>query len=154
MRQPVLILAALAWLVASPDPGAAEASLLGQWEIVDAAPAPWVAEDQRAAAAARGKRLLKTLIVFKAKEVTSKVKGLGCRRAEYQASEYPLDALFRGALPEPNQERVALNMGFKRGGDVPSVDLRCTTGQFTYHFRDPKTLLYAFDNVIYTLQRH
>ena len=55
-------------------------------------------------------------------------------------------------LPEPNQERVALNMGFAKG-DVPGMEVRCTSGLYAYHFRDRDTALFAYDNVIYTLRR-
>ena len=74
------------------------------------------------------------------------------KRVRYEPTQYPIDALFLGMLPEPNQERLALNMGFAKG-DVRGIDVRCTGGLFAYHFRDPNTVLFALGNVIYTLKR-
>jgi hypothetical protein len=145
------ILAAFLLLV-HQGAAASDPSLAGTWTIVNAAPAPWVDEAQRKAAETSGKHLLKLELKFADKEVISKDRVLGCKGAVYEPTSFPSDALFQGMLPEPNQERLALNMGFKRG-EVPGVDLRCRTGVFSYHFVDRDTAMFAFNNVIYTMKR-
>jgi hypothetical protein len=151
MRKPFLILATVAAIIASSG-ARAEMSLNGKWEIVDAAAAPWVAQDNRAGVTARGQKLVNQVVTFSPKEIVAPQKAFVCKRAMYKASDYPLDALFLGALPEPNQERVALNMGFPKG-EVMSVDVRCQKGMFAFHFRDKDTALFAHNNVIYTIKR-
>lgn len=145
------LLAALVLTAAAPGL-AQELSLIGTWEIVEAQPAPWVEEGKRAAAMAEGKRLLKQVVTFTPKEVVSRHKALACRRAEYEVTDYEADAIFQGNLPEPNPTAHALRLGFKRG-EIPGVDLRCSTGVYSYHFRDRNTALTAFSNVIYTMKR-
>lgn len=132
---------------------ASDLSLAGTWNIVSATAAPWLDEGQRKAAEASGKRLLKLELKFAAKEVISKDRVLGCKSAVYEPTEYPADVLFQGMLPEPNQERLAQDMGFKRG-EVPGVDVRCRTGVFSYHFVDRDTAMFAFNNVLYIMKRY
>jgi hypothetical protein len=146
-------LLALCLIAAVPTGAAAQANpLLGTWEIVEAQPAPWAAEDQQAALAAAGKRMLKQVVTFAPREVISKHKALACKRAEYETTSYETDAIFQGNLPEPNPGAVALRFGFKKG-EVPGVDLKCRSGAYSYHFRDRNTALTASSNVIYTLKR-
>jgi hypothetical protein len=126
--------------------------LLGKWEVVEAAPAPWSAEKERPALAAEGQRLLKMQITFTPAAVIARHKTLACTEAEYEETQYSADALFQGSLLEPNQDAAAISLGFPRG-DVPGVDVTCSTGSFSYHFRDKGTALLGFNNVIYTLKR-
>jgi hypothetical protein len=149
-------LAALAWLAtampASAAP-AAEMSMLGRWEIVEAAPAPWTRPENHAALTAEGKRMVGLDINFTPKAVQSKFKLFSCkRRVAYEAVALPVDTLFQGNLPEPNPAAAAARLGFPRG-DVPSVDVICVNAKFTFHFRDPDTALINLNRVIYTLKR-
>lgn len=145
-------LAVAALLIATSAAGSRELSLLGTWQIVEATPAPWVDESKHAALAAQGKRMINQVITFSAREVTSRHKPLACKRAEYERTDYEADAIFQGNLPEPNPTAAAVRLGFKRG-EIPGVDLRCTSGLYSYHFRDRNTVLTALSNVIYTLKR-
>jgi hypothetical protein len=136
-----------------PAPGHAQQQpLIGTWEIVEAQPAPWTPENQHASLTAEGKRLLKQIITFAPNEVISKHKALACRRAQYEPTDYEADAMFQGNLPEPNPTAAAIRLGFKKG-EVPGVDLKCTSGAYSYHFRDRNTVLTARSNVIYMLKR-
>ena len=136
-----------------PAPGHAQQQpLIGTWEIVEAQPAPWTPENQHASLTAEGKRLLKQIITFAPNEVISKHKALACRRAQYEPTDYEADAMFQGNLPEPNPTAAAIRLGFKKG-EVPGVDLKCTSGAYSYHFRDRNTALTARSNVIYMLKR-
>jgi hypothetical protein len=131
---------------------AQQISLLGTWEIVEAQPAPWTEETQRATLTAQGKRLIGEVITFTPREVTSRHKALVCKRAEYESTDYEADAMFQGNLPEPNPTAAALRLGFKKG-ENPGVDVKCRNGAYSYHFRDRNTVLTALSNVIYTLKR-
>ncbi|RAI36982.1 hypothetical protein [Rhodoplanes roseus] len=144
-------------LVAGTGGGAAAAEtngLIGRWSIVEAVPGPWVRSKERNALNEHGRRLVDTEIVFEAGAIVSKNQGLACKRAMYQTGTYPTDALFRGSLPDGSQDRIARELGLTRSsGDVPSVDVDCGGGHFTYHLRDRNTALFAWDDVIYTLKR-
>ncbi len=150
-----LILAALVVLPTAPARAQAtdDNPLLGTWEIVEAAPAPWTAESERAALAAEGKRLLKLVVTFAPSSISSRHPTLTCKsRVLYEPTEVEPDALFQGNLPEPNPTAAAVRMGFPRK-DIPGVDVRCVNGAFAYHFRDRDTALTALNNVIYTFKR-
>ncbi len=142
-----------ALLCAAPQAArAAEISIVGRWEIVEAAAAPWIEEGKRAALNAAGKALLKLVITFSPKDVSSRHKLFTCSRVEYEATELGADAIFSGNLPEPNPTAAAQRLGFPRG-DIPGVDVRCPNAVFGFHFRDPATAMIALDDVIYTLKR-
>jgi hypothetical protein len=144
--------ALLPLLFAAPAAQAQSNPLLGTWEFVEAQPAPWVEEAKHPALAAAGKRMLKQVITFAPTAVTSRQKWLACKRAEYETTTYEADALFQGNLPEPNPTAAAIRLGFKRG-ETPGVDLKCTSGVYSYHFLDKNTAKTALSNVIYTLKR-
>ena len=147
---------ALAWfaLIASlPSAQAADISILGQWEIVEAIPAPWSRSAEQAALVADGQRMLHTTVTFSPHAVESKFKPFSCKRhLSYEANALEVDALFQGNLPEPNPTAAAARLGFRKG-DIPGVDVRCTRTMLTFHFRDPDTALISYDRVIFTLKR-
>jgi hypothetical protein len=149
-RAPFCIVIAL--LAAPGIARGTDLSLIGEWTIIAAEPAPWTDEARHPELAARGKRLIGVVVDFNAKNVVSKHKPFACKRARYEPTTYPADAMFQGNLPEPNPAGAAARFGFPKG-DIAGVDLRCTTGVFSYHLRDRDTALTALDNVIYTLKR-
>ena len=153
MKQVAKGLAAMAFVALVPAAAPAASSMLGTWEIVEAAPAPWSDPDDRAALVAHGKGLLNLTVTFAPGAVTSKLKLFNCkRRVAYESVELPIDTLFQGNLPEPNPTAIAVRMGFPKG-DIPSVDVICVKAKFTFHFRDPDTALINLNRVIYTLKR-
>ncbi|MBM3530083.1 MAG: hypothetical protein FJX62_18530 [Alphaproteobacteria bacterium] len=142
-------------LLASAEIGtrAQDISIVGTWEIVEMAPAPWTKEDDHKALMAQGRGLLKLAITFAPNNVTSKFKLFQCKRGvSYEHGPLQVDSLFQGNLPEPNPTAHALRLGFPRG-DIPSADVRCVNASFSFHFRDRNTALFALNNVIYTLKR-
>ena len=145
----IACLALVAPALANPPP---DDALTGNWEIVDAAPAPWADAKERGNLAIQGKKLIKTPVSFGRTDVTSPAKALACKKADYEGTDYSPDAMFRGALLEPNQDRVVREMGFPKG-DVPGVDVTCESETLSYHFRDKTTILVAFDNIVYTLKK-
>ena len=147
---------AFAMLLAGADGAAAiepGGGMLGTWEIVAAAPAPWSAPEQRKALQAQADHALHTIVEFKTNAVTSKLKPLNCkRRVVYEDNAIAVDALFQGNLPEPNPTEAAAKLGFPRG-DIPGVDVKCLRALFTFHFRDPNTAMINLNRVLYTLKR-
>ena len=146
-------LLSLAGLMASTAARAAESSIIGRWEIVEAEPAPWSPPELRQELVAEGKGLMHLVVIFAPNTVTSKFKLFNCkRRVAYETVDLQVDTLFQGNLPEPNPAAVAARMGFPRG-DIPSVDVQCINAKFTFHFRDPDTALINLDRVVYTFKR-
>lgn len=154
-RHPLRAALALAALLilASPAEAAPGSAIIGDWQIVEAVPAPWSPPEQRKALEAEGKRMLNTEVAFGKESVTSKFKPFNCkRRVLYEDNSIAVDALFQGNLPEPNPTAEAVRLGFPKK-DIPSVDVRCLKAMFTFHFRDPDTALININRVIYTLKR-
>lgn len=144
---------ALATLAVAPAFAAPSVSIVGDWEIVEAAPGPWTSQDERPRLTSAGKYLLKTVISFKPKEIVSKQKMFACKRVVYEANSLEHDTLFQGNLPEPNPSAAAARLGFKKG-DVPGVDVSCVKAKYVFHFLDANTAMTTINNVIYTLKRH
>lgn len=80
---------------------------------------------------------------------------ISCKNAHYEKSNFPYDELFQGALGELSAEvraKTVKELGFPPE-PVPGIELGCSTGEFSYHFRDPNTVLFALSDVIYILTR-
>lgn len=144
-----IVLAMLAIARASAAPAV---SIVGDWEIVDAAPGPWTTAEERQRLTSAGKYLLNTAISFKLKEVVSKQKMFICKRVVYEPNLLEHDALFQGNLPEPNPSAAAARLGFQKG-DVAGVDVSCVKAKYVFHFLDRDTAMTTINNIIYTLKR-
>jgi hypothetical protein len=94
---------------------------------------------------------VKQRVTFAADQVKSRDPLLACKGPRYEPTKIPPAGLFQGHLPEPKAD-VAKALGFP-AGEVAGVDVACSNGLFSYHFRDNDTALFALDNVIYTLKR-
>jgi hypothetical protein len=126
--------------------GAAPDDWLGGWRITRGVPAPWIAGDpQRPATALVGQRLVFGLDAVNGPGV------LGCSDARYGATRMPPEGLFQGGLPAP-AGAAAQALGFA-GFPVDGFSLACSGGLFEFHAADADTLLFALDNVIWTLGR-
>jgi hypothetical protein len=131
----------------------ADISILGQWRIVEAQPAPWSPPENAAALKAEGQHMLGTEVTFANGKVSSKFKPWDCKsKVIYTPNTIEVDALFQGNLPEPNPAGAAARLGFPKR-DIPGVDVRCLKALFTFHFRDPGTAMINIGRVIYTLKR-
>lgn len=151
-RVVALILAVIA--AGSPAAGiAAEKNpLLGRWTITEAAAAPWTAARDAPEWQGESKRLMGLTILFSARTVLTKERSLRCKNVAYEVTHFPAEALFQGGLPRPDQEQIAQRMGFQPGL-ITGVDVNCSAGLFSYHLRPDGRVLFAFNNVIYTLTR-
>jgi hypothetical protein len=149
-RLVVLLQAGLFVVAAGPVAGAAELTLLGSWKISDAVMAPWVAQ-QSPGELAEIAKLKGQALTFKLHEIIAP-SVIGCSDVGYEVTSLPPESLFQGSLPEGRQAQAAAALGLP-AGEVPGIDAACSTGLFSYHFRDGDSALFALDNVIYTLTR-
>src|SRR5262245_52618764 len=86
-RRVALGIALAALAVASVQTAAAEISIIGKWQIVEAVPAPWSKPEEQAELAAEGKRMLKTEVTFAPGSLTSKFKPFNCKsKVLYEAN--------------------------------------------------------------------
>ena len=112
-------------------------SMLGKWEIVEAAPAPMDRPDRQAALVAEGKRMLKLVITFGPKDAEILAQALTCKRGViYEPNDLEVDAMFEGNLPEPNPAAAGARLGFPER-DIPGVDVRCLKAPL--HFPLPRS---------------
>jgi len=126
--------------------------LLGRWQIDAAAVAPWIGADKIHTIKEEDvRRFVKQRVTFESAGVKARDPLLACKDARYEPTRIPPAGLFQGNLPEP-KAGIAKAIGFPVG-DVPGIDVACSNGRFSYHFRDKDTALFALDNVIYTLKR-
>jgi len=129
--------------------------ILGKWVISDYRLAPWSRPEDAAQLNAEAKKLLKLQVSYGAKVIAAKNVTIACKDAHYEKSDFPYTDLFQGALGELSAEaraKVVRDLGFPRE-PVAGIELGCSTGEFSYHFRDPNTLLFALSDVIYILTR-
>jgi uncharacterized protein YecT (DUF1311 family) len=121
---------------------ALEATFAGRWRVVEASPAPWARGPTTPALARSGVVLLEDRVLA--------LQPLGCGAARYEVALSPPEGLFQGALGN-RAEAAATAIGLS--GDVTTLRLSCDTGVFDFHHRGGTDLLFALDNVIYTLRR-
>ncbi len=137
---------------AAPGHAAEKNPLFGKWTITNAQIAPWTSETAIPGLTAEGRKYLGMNILFTARMVLSKDRSLRCRNPGYERTSFPADSLFKGGLPEPEQGKLAQSMGFP-AGLVPGVDVSCSAGLFSYHLRPDGRVLFAYNNIVYTLTR-
>jgi hypothetical protein len=146
-----LLFASLLYLPARAElPG--QFSPNGRWEVTQAAIAPWVGDKVALVRESEVRKLLKQRITFSARAAASQYPALNCSEATYETTRLPAAGLFQGALPDPHQATFAKAIGFP-SGEISGFDMACPNARFSFHFRDRDTLLFALDNVIYTLKR-
>jgi hypothetical protein len=131
------------------------APILGKWVISGYRLAPWSRPEDAAQLDAEAKKLLKLQVTYGAKAIVAKNATIACKNAHYEKSAFPYDDLFQGALgelPAEARAKTVKELGFPPE-PVPGIELGCSTGEFSYHFRDPNTVLFALSDVIYILTR-
>ena len=147
LRAAIVALALLAGASASAgDANAAPNALLGAWRVTHGVVAPWTDE------APIDKGWIGSRAVFAVSSVQAKAP-LGCNKAQYEATSNPPEGLFMGGLEEAGDAATAAaNLGFKPG-EVAGVSLSCSSGLWEFHLADADTMLFALDNVIWTMSR-
>jgi hypothetical protein len=131
------------------------APILGKWVISGYQLAPWSRPQDAARLNAEAKKLLKLQVTYTANAVVAKDRTIGCAKAHYEKSSFPYTDLFQGALgglyPE-HRTKAVKDLGLPPE-PVAGIELGCSTGEFSYHFRDANTVLFALSDVIYILTR-
>lgn len=118
--------------------------LAGSWRVVAAATAPW----------AKGAMLAPLKdghVVFGTTAVRSGTV-LDCAKPQYEARAVPPEGLFQGAFAPESAAKQAAALGLASTA-IPSVLLTCDAGLFDFHGDKDGRMLFALDNVIYTLER-
>ena len=75
---------------------------------------------------------------------------IGCDKARYRFAVQPPEGLFQGGLPAPAAE-VARQLGL--GPQTLTMQVSCSAGVFDFHVVSATRLLFALDNVVWTLDR-
>ncbi len=132
----------------------AEGDIKGTWNVTKMEPAPWLAVKPDSSAY-YAEELEDGIVVFGDDKVTSPITWMGCKKPKYETASVPFNSLFEGGLEDKergltNTAELAHKLGFTKE-PVTSVTPSCS--ELTYHFADDNTLLFALDNVIYTLTR-
>jgi len=129
--------------------------ILGKWVITSYQLAPWSRAQDAARLNADAKKLLKLQVTYTANAVVAKDRTIGCTKAHYEPSSFPYTDLFQGALGElyPEHRAKAIKDLGLPPEPVAGIELGCSTGEFSYHFRDPNTVMFALSDVIYILTR-
>ncbi|MGV3708561.1 MAG: hypothetical protein ACO1Q7_06945 [Gemmatimonas sp.] len=122
----------------------AQGPFTGTWTISEWKVAPWVKPAERAGIKPNRDILNKSL-TFAAGAVTGP-KLLSCAKTKYQMIDSPYEGLFEGGLPQPAQDGAAL--GFKT--PVKTIRPSC---DFDFHMRDANAVMFALDNVLYTMTK-
>lgn len=127
---------------------------LGTWVVAKASTAPWL-EKQGDLQPHIPKDMEKATLVFTEDRLTAPLDWMGCKNPSYKQAEYPFEGLFEGGLYDRDRgltdaAGLAKMLGFSKT-PVPSLTTSCS--ELIYHFADSDTMLFALDNVIYTLKR-
>lgn len=138
-------LIACALVIATAPAWAADRNeLLGAWRVTHGTSAPW------AEGATIDKDWIGSRAVFAASAVKARAP-LGCGGARYETTSTPPEGLFMGGL-ETGGAAAAAALGFK-AGNVPGVSLACDKGLWEFHLADADSMLFALDDVIWTMSR-
>ena len=151
----LLLLAAAVSITGSGARADDSAPILGKWVIADYRLAPWSRPQDAAQLKADAKKLLKLQVTYTAKAVIAKDRTIACTNAHYEKSSFPYDEIFQGALedlPARVRAKTAEDLGLPPE-PVPGIELGCSTGEYSYHFRDPNTVMFALSDVVYILTR-
>ncbi|MGH7125788.1 MAG: hypothetical protein ACREFI_15550 [Stellaceae bacterium] len=150
-----LLLAATVSLTGSSAHAADAAPILGKWVISEYRLAPWSRPQDAAQLTADAKKLLKLQVSYTAKAVLAKDRTIACINPHYEKSSFPYTEIFQGALeelPADARAKTVKDLGLPPE-PVSGIELGCSTGEYSYHFRDPNTVMFALSDVIYILTR-
>jgi hypothetical protein len=141
-----------AWTIAAPA-RAEDFPILGEWMIQKAIVAPWIGPNADVAHLASLSRAhLNMIVSFFPGRVVSKDSKIACTDVDYERTLLPPELIFQGSLPDPDQVEIAAGLGFP-SGKIPGFDVDCGSSVQSYHFADRDTVLFALEDIIYTMDR-
>lgn len=138
------VAAAVMTAVAVSHPLQAQGEFAGTWTIAEWKVAPWVPAAERGAVKPNSNILNHTVTI--SPQGMTGPKLLTCARAKYEILTSPFEGLFEGGLKAPATDARAL------GFTAPVKTLRPNC-DFDFHLRDAGSVLFALDNVLYTMKR-
>ena len=144
VRASCSIVAVAVCAMASANSIGAQEQFTGNWTIATWKVAPWVPRAERANITPNNAVLNRTVTISTKGVAGPKV--LACANAKYELVSSPFEGLFEGGLKQPKADGAAL--GFK--SPVKTLRPNC---DFDFHMRDSSTVLFALDNVLYTMTR-
>jgi hypothetical protein len=129
---------------------AGENPFFGEWKVTDAQPGPWVGPNVRVGV---NPKIMNAAITFGAVRVDAP-EPLGCAHARYEVKTVGPEFLFEGGLTDPKAQARALGFttdtftAMSFSCDRPDADV-----SMDYAMADKNTVLFALDNIIYTMKR-
>ena len=152
MRRPILA-ATLFLALATPLSARAQNPFLGTWVVIATAPGPWFTANPAGPSPA-SPALRHARVEIQPNRLAAPPP-LGCAKPRYAVFPVPPEGLFEGGLYNPshgltNPGALAAGLGFPPG-DAPTLETSCT--EIRFHLAGPDRMLFAMDNVIYTLGR-
>lgn len=135
------------------QPAQAENPFLGTWTVSAAVPAPWYVANPSGPSPANPS-LRNARIEFQPNRLIAPVP-FACANPRYAVFPVPPEGLFEGGLLDPahgltTPTATAASLGFPPG-DATTLETRCHGIRF--HLAGANQMLFALDNVIYTLRR-
>lgn len=132
----------------------ASQSFKGTWEVTKREPAPWL-DVHISMEPHYAKELDKAKLVFADDKLSAPLGWMACENPKYEVYVVPFKGLFEGGLDIKDRgynytADTARKLGFTK---EPVLSLTSSCGELIYHFADNDTMLFALDNVIYTLKR-
>lgn len=122
----------------------AQGEFIGNWTIAEWKVAPWVPRAERASIKPNTAMLNRTVTISTKGVAGPKV--LACANAKYVIVSSPLEGLFEGGLKQPNTDGAAFGFNAPVKTLRPNCDL-------DFHMRNRNSVLFAVDNVVYTMTR-
>lgn len=151
-RKPIISFLAL-FFCACAQPCAAQEVFAGSWDVAKAENAPWLAA--RPELTPHPEPVLRhARIIFRADRVVAPT-WMGCKAPKYEIMSLGFDALFEGGLYDPDHglkdaKGLALKLGFTK---EPVTSMLTGCSELLFHLVDHDTVLFALNNMIYTLKR-
>ncbi|HLY54890.1 MAG TPA: hypothetical protein VKS60_05000 [Stellaceae bacterium] len=150
MIRPALLLA-VAFVAASS--AQAQQAFTGTWTVTKTEPAPWVAKDPNAEPTIEP-ALRNARIGIQPDRLDAPLF-IGCRKPRYTVLTVPPEGVFEGGLYDPDHgltdaKGLAAKLGFT-ADQIPTLEASCS--ELRFHLADNDTMLFALNNVIYTLKR-
>lgn len=121
---------------------------LGTWTIVQARVAPWAKLGVSAFSAEEQRRLVGAKVTYRDHRIAAPAP-LACANPQYRIGQVPPDYLFQGTLTDPVPQ--ARSLGFPSPRSYV-LETGCE-GLIEFHFVDPKTAMFALNNMLYTLKK-
>lgn len=144
----------LCLMAAVPAQAMGQGAFTGSWRVTGTQDAPWVGP--KSELKPHYEAMLRDAVIAFRK---SRVDGPGwfaCPRPHYAITELEPESVFEGGLDDPDRgmstpKETAARLGFV-GEKFPTLETGCA--ELSFHLAAPDTILFALNNVIYTLKRN